>query len=149
MKIRLIATLGVVGLVAAVPSLPASAAKPKPPKPFTKSYSVTDMTPDPTGNTNSNEAMHCKGKLPMEAPIKVKVPGPGDVDVTTAVTGDWSLMITDANGDVLGGADVNPPASEEASVRLKKAQTIDVYACNMEGAPSAKVTVHYAYRAPR
>jgi len=145
-NVRLLATASLVGVVAAVPALPSHAATTKPPKPFTKTYTVTDRTPDPTGNLKSSESEHCMGKLPMEAPIKVKIPGPGNVDITTAVTGDWSLMITDASGGVLDGADVNPPASEAVSLRLKKAQTINVYDCNMEGAPTAKVTVRYVYR---
>lgn len=145
MRTRTLLTTVLVGVAGVGAAAPSQAAPPKP-KPFTTTYSVTDATPDPTGNTNATEDQHCQGKLPMEAPIKVKVPGPGDVDVTTAVTGDWALMVTNASGEILAGADVNPPESESTSVRLKKAQTINVYACNMEGAPTAKVTVHYAYR---
>jgi hypothetical protein len=145
-NVRPLAVAALVGLAGVVPALPSDAATAPRPKPFTKTYSVTDPTPDPTGNANSSEAEHCKGKLPMEAPIAVKIPGPGDVDITTKVTGDWSLMVTDAKGELLDGADVNPPDSEAVSLRLKKPQTIKIYDCNMEGAPQASVTVHYAYR---
>ena len=133
-------------LAAATSAALAAPAVAAPPKPFTQVVSYTDATPDPTGNTADTDSEHCKGLLPMEAPIKVKVPGPGDVDVTLAITGDWTLMITDAAGNVLGGADVNPPENESTSARLKKAQTINIYPCNLAGVPTAKVTIKYTYR---
>ena len=60
--------------------------------------------------------------------------------------GDWSLQIQDASGEVLSGADVNPPDYETAGVRLKKAATIIIAPCNMSGTPQAKVTYKYTYR---
>ncbi len=146
MRTQTLLATGAISALALGFAVPSVAKAPPKPKPFTTTYSVTDATPDPTGNTASTEAEHCKGKLPMEAPIAVKVPGPGDLDVSTAVTGDWTLMITDAKGEVLTGADVNPPESEATSARVKKAQTINVYACNLAGAPTAKVTVKYTFR---
>lgn len=118
-----------------------------PPKGFTKTVSFTDGTPDPSGNTADTEAEHCMGVLPQEKPIALKVPGPGMVDVTLAgFQGDWTLMITDAKGEVLSGADVNPPDYETAGVRLKKAATINILPCNLAGTPQADVTYKYTYR---
>jgi hypothetical protein len=118
-----------------------------PPKGFTKTVSYTDATPDPSGNAGSGNESHCSGKLPAEAGIAVKIPGPGTVDVTLGgFQGDWALQVKDASGEILGGDDVNPPAYESTSVRLKKAATITILPCNMEGTPSATVTYTYAYK---
>ncbi len=133
-----------VGVTAVGLAGPAMAA---PPKPFTQNVTFTDATPDPSGNTESGNENHCSGVLPQETPISVKVPGPGDVDVTlSGITGDWALQIQDAAGNVIGGDDVNPPGAEATSVRLKKAATIKVLPCNLAGAPTAKVEIKYSYR---
>ncbi len=135
---------GLAGITAIALAAPALAA---PPKPFTQTSTFTDATPDPSGNTESGNENHCSGLLPQETPISVKIPGPGDVDVTlSGVTGDWALQIQDAAGNVIGGTDVNPPEAEATSVRLKKAATIKVLPCNLAGAPTAKVTIAYTYR---
>lgn len=143
MRRTAVLTTAVAGLSALALAAPALAA---PPKPFTQTVSYTDATPDATGNTADSEAEHCKGLLPREAPITVSVPGPGDVDVSVKVTGDWTLMITNAAGDVLAGADVNPPENEATSVRVTKAQKIFIHPCNLAGVPTATVTYSYAYR---
>jgi hypothetical protein len=135
-------------LVVAVVAVPVGAsAQAAPPKGFTKTVDFTDATPDPSGNAESGNEMHCSGKLPQETPIAVKIPGPGIVDVTLGgFQGDWALQIQDAGGDVLAGDDQNPPAYETAEVRLKKAATINILPCNMEGTPQAKVTYKYTYK---
>ena len=119
-----------------------------PPKGFTKTVSFTDATPDPSGNANSGNENHCSGELPQEDPISVKVPGPGNVEVSIkGFQGDWSLQIKDAAGEVMTGADVNPPSEfETASVRLKKAATINILPCNLAGTPQAEVTYTYSYK---
>ena len=117
------------------------------PKGFTKTVDFTDATPDPSGNAESGNEMHCSGKLPQETPISVKLPGPGVVDVTLGgFQGDWALQIQDAAGGVLGGDDQNPPAYETAEVRVKKAATIKILPCNLEGTPQATVTYKYTYK---
>ncbi len=122
-------------------------AAPPPPKGFTKSVAYTDATPDPTGNTGATNADHCTGRLPQEAGITVKVPGPGDLDISIAgFTGDWALQIKDTKGNVLTGDDVNPPDFEATSVRLKKAATIIILPCNLAGTPNGKVTYKYSFR---
>jgi hypothetical protein len=124
-----------------------ASAQAAPPKSFTKTVQFTDATPDPTGNAESGNEMHCSGKLPREEGITVKIPGPGMVDVTLGgFQGDWSLQIQDASGEVIAGDDVNPPDYETAGVRLKKAATIIIAPCNMSGTPQADVTYKYTYR---
>lgn len=139
-------TLVALTTVAAAVSL-AATAQAAPPKGFTKTVSFTDATPDPTGYASGASETHCLGLLPMEAPIELKVPGPGMVDVElSGFQGDWSLMITDAAGEVLGGADVNPPEFEAATVRLKKPATIKIHPCNFAGTPQASVKITYKYK---
>jgi hypothetical protein len=143
MNSRLIA-----GVAAAVVALPlGAAAHAAPPKSFTKTVSFTDATPDPSGNAESGNENHCSGALPQEAPITVKIPGPGMLDVTLGgFQGDWSLQLRDASGEVIAGDDVNPPDYETAGVRLRKAQTVQILPCNMAGTPQATVTYKYTYR---
>jgi len=118
-----------------------------PPKGFSKTVAFTDATPDPSGNAASDEANHCRGKLPMEAPIALKIPGPGMVTVTLGgFQGDWTLMVTDAADETIAGADVNPPGYEEVEFRLKKAQTINLRGCNLAGTPNGTITYKYVYK---
>ncbi|MCA1720845.1 MAG: hypothetical protein LC779_07020 [Actinobacteria bacterium] len=85
--------------------------------------------------------------LPQEKPIEVKVPGPGTVDVQLGgFQGDWTLKLMDAKGELLSGADVNPPDYESAGTRLKKAGTVLVLPCNLAGTPQAKVTITYTFK---
>jgi hypothetical protein len=143
MKIR---TAVIAALVAGLSV--ASVADAAPPKNFKKTVSFTDATPDPTGNAASGNENHCSGQLPQEDPISVKVPGPGYLEVSIAgFQGDWSLQVKDKDGEVLGGADVNPPSEfESVSIRFKKAATVGILPCNMSGTPQAEVTYSYTYK---
>lgn len=126
----------------------ATVADAAPPKSFKKTVSFTDATPDPTGNAASGNENHCSGQLPQEDPITVKIPGPGTLEVSIGgFQGDWALQIKDASGEVLAGDDVNPPSDfESASVRFKKAATVGILPCNLEGTPQAEVTYSYTYK---
>jgi hypothetical protein len=126
----------------------ATIAEAAPPKNFKKTVSFTDATPDPSGNAASGNENHCSGQLPQEDPISVKIPGPGYLEVSIAgFQGDWSLQVKGADGEVLGGADVNPPSEFEAvSIRFKKAETVGILPCNMGGTPQAEVTYSYTYK---
>jgi len=140
-----LAAVGVAGVVPAV----AAPAKPKP-KPLKGTWSYTDTTPDPSGNTGSSNAMHCSGKLPA-GPADVnshtfKVSGTGTFTAISKVTGDWGIQLRDAKGNVITGDDVNPPASEAlAGVVLKKG-TYSLVLCNLEGAPTATASYSFKYR---
>ena len=137
----------VITVVAASLSV-ATVANAAPPKNFKKTVTFTDATPDPTGNAGSGNENHCSGQLPTEDPIQVKVPGPGYLEVSIAgFQGDWSLQVRDSSGEVLGGADVNPPSEfESISVRFKKAETVGILPCNLAGTPEAQVTYSYTYK---
>ena len=143
MRIR---TALLASLVVALPL--ATVAQAAPPKNFKKTVTFTDGTPDPSGNANSGNENHCSGKLPQEAPISVKVPGPGYLEVSIGgFQGDWSLQVKGADGEVLGGDDVNPPSEfESVSIRFKKGETVGILPCNMSGTPQAEVTYSYTYK---
>lgn len=141
-------TLALTAVLAAAGVALGTSAQAAPPKSFSKTVSFTDATPDPSGNAESGNQNHCSGQLPQEAPISVKIPGPGNVEVSIAgFQGDWALQIKDAAGEVIAGDDVNPPdAFESTSVRLKAAATISILPCNMAGSPQAQVKYSYTYK---
>ena len=146
MRIRtVLITAAAIGLTAGS-FAPAQAAKPKP---FSGSTAISDRTPDPTGNSASSEQEHCKGELPREKPVELKVANPGVVTVSiSGFQGDWTLMVTDPAGKLLGGADVNPPAFENAVITLKKPGTILMSGCNLAGTFDATLSWAYRYKKP-
>ncbi len=145
-RTRTLLLTGLLAVVAAGSLAPAQAATPKP---FTGSTPFHDATPDPTGNSAATDKEHCKGELPREKPVELKVKDPGVVTVSiSGYQGDWTLMITDPAGKLLGGADVNPPDFENAVVTLKKPGTILMYPCNLVGTFDATLSWAYRYKKP-
>jgi hypothetical protein len=140
-----LAAIGVAGVVPAV----AAPAKAKP-KPLKGTWSFTDTTPDPSGNAESSDSMHCRGKLPA-GPADVnthvlKVKRTGTFTVLSSVVGDWAMELDDAKGNIITGDDENPPSSEGiAGITLKKG-TYKVVMCNLEGAPTASADYTFKYR---
>ena len=142
MRIRTTVVAGAVVVAAAGALAPAQAG---PPKPFAKSVTFTDDTPDPTGYLLGSE--HCLGELPREKPVRVVVPAAGVVDIAiSGFTGEWSLLITEPSGKVVGSADADAPKTEATTLRLKKATTIDILPCNLFGTSEAKLTYSYRYK---
>lgn len=130
------------GTVAVAPLAPAQAG---PPKPFSKTVTFTDATPDPSAYLLGPE--HCQGRLPGESPVAVAIPGPGLVDIAiTGFTGEWSLMITNPAGDVIGTADADAPATEAMTLRVRKAGTINILPCNIAGTSEATLSYSYRYK---
>lgn len=116
------------------------------PKSFSKTVAFTDGTPDPTGNTGATNQDHCSGVLPKEKPIEVKIPGPGTIDISIeGFQGDWALQILQGS-EIIAGDDVNPPSYEATSLRVKKATTLSILPCNLEGTPQAMVKYSYTYK---
>jgi hypothetical protein len=134
---------GLLALTAAAGALaPAHAA---PPKPFSKTVTFVDSTPDPSAYFLGPE--HCLGQLPKEKPVQVALPGPGVVTIAiTGFTGEWSLLVTNPAGDVIGVADADAPATEKLTMRVRKAQRIDILPCNLAGTFEAQLTYSYAYK---
>lgn len=145
-----VATLSILALAAAgvTPAL-AVAGKAKP-KDLKGTWSFMDTTPDPSGNAQSSEAMHCEGKLPS-SPADVnsqtlKVKGKGTLTVTSHVVGDWAIQLKDAKGNLVTGDDINPPQSESLAGIVLKKGTYALILCNLEGAPTATADYTFKYR---
>ena len=116
-----------------------------PPASFSRTVTFTDATPDPTAFVLGPE--HCMGKLPAEAPVAVSIPGPGVVDIAiSGFSGEWSLMITNKDGDVIGTADTDAPATESTTLRIKRAGTINILPCNIAGSFEAQLKYGYKYK---
>ena len=129
-------------LLAASAFAPAAAA---PPKSFSRTVTFVDSTPDPSAYFLGPE--HCMGRLPAEQPVAVTIPGPGVVDVAiSGFTGEWSLMITDKNGDVIATADADAPATESTSFRIKRPGKINILPCNLAGTSEATLKYGYTYK---
>jgi len=114
---------------------PASAAR----EPNSGTVSVNDPTPDPTGGGIGDPPTGiCGGKLPAEkgSPVKLASAGKIKVDIS-GFQGDWGLAIRDSSGKFVAGDDVNPPAVEVVSTKIKKAGTYLLQACNLGGTPVA------------
>jgi hypothetical protein len=112
-------------------------------KPWSKTVSVTDPTPDPSGGAVAGSDI-CNGKVPAEAGTSVTIAAPGKLKADiTGFQGDWALAVRDKSGAFLTGDDENPPAMEALSFKVKKAGTYIVQACNLGGTPMA--SLHMAY----
>jgi hypothetical protein len=117
-----------------------------PPSSFSKTVTFVDSTPDPSAFFLGPE--HCMGRLPAEQPVAVSIPGPGLVDVAiSGFTGEWSLMITDKDGEVIATADADAPATESTTFRMRRAGRINILPCNLAG--TSEATLKYGYRYKR
>lgn len=135
-------------LVASVGVLAAGAdtvAQAAPPTSFSRTVTFVDDTPDPSAFFLGPE--HCMGRLPAEPPVPVNIPGPGTVDIAiSGFTGEWSLMVTDKDGELIGVADADAPATESLSLRLRRAGKINILPCNLFGTFEAQLSYHYKYK---
>ena len=139
---RSVLALTCLGLVAAGSLAPAQAA---PPKSFSKTVTFVDATPDPTAFFLGPE--HCQGRLPAEDPVVVDLPGPGKVDIAIAgFQGEWSLMVTNPNGSVIGVADADAPETESLTMKVKRAGKIHILPCNIAGTFEATLSYAYTYK---
>jgi hypothetical protein len=118
------------------------------PKPITKTVDYTDATPDPSGNAESGNAAHCNGVLPtQEKGITFAAPAAGSLKaVLSGFQGDWSMQIRDAKGKILGGDDVNPPAYESVTVKIKSKGSYVIFPCNLAGTPLATVKYTFTFK---
>lgn len=142
MQARHIVTALAVIAAGTVAVAPASAAKPKP---FKGSKTVTDNTADPTGTGTDGE--DCSSLLPTagtpaaDAPTNIKIPGSGKLKVNLENTGDWALEIRDPKGVIIGASDGGTPQDlEAATVKTKKSGNYAVFACNLGGLNTAKLS---------
>lgn len=135
----------------AVTVAPAAIAKPKPP--ITRSYTATAPVPDPTNAAPTSSYTVCPQVVPQSFSIETfKAPAAGKLAVkVTGIIGDWDLLImNDKKSEVgssgSGGYGTPVATSTEAStVKIKKAGTYYIVACNWAGAPTANVSYTFTY----
>jgi hypothetical protein len=118
---------------------PASAA---PPKGFSTTTTFVDDSPDPSAYFLGPE--HCLGQLPREEPVPVTLPAAGSLKISIeGFTGEWSLLVMGPKGEVLATADADAPATEELTMRVRKAGRVDILPCNLAGTFEAKLSYTY------
>jgi hypothetical protein len=106
------------------------------------SWTTSPTPPNPTGNNPAGSA-YCEptggiGRATME----LKIPGPGSLEFNLNNTLDWSADVRDkATGDNMGQSDGGSPQDKESvQVTFKKATTVILGACNLEGEPTVTAT---------
>jgi hypothetical protein len=140
-------------LVAVASAAPAATAAPK--KPITKTYAVTAPAPDPTNYADPVQpgysvcAMRVANSFNKTA---FKAPAAGKLKVElSGFTGDWDLLLLDPKGTELGAGGGNDvatpaaPATELATVKIKKAGSYSIVACNWAGGPTGTVKYTFTY----
>ena len=154
MKIRTALPVALVAVVAAGALAPALAAPPKKPKPIVEEYDVqgTPWVNPPTGPPCSDATMEGASRTSRT----FKAPAAGTLQVTvTAFRGDWDTSIQNEAGAVLAagsGSDTGDTTSiaadglEQATLKIKKATTLKVAACNFLGSPTAHVKYVFTYK---
>ena len=140
MRTRTAVVAGLVAVTAAGSLSPAFAGGPKP---FKGTWSAA-ATPDPTGDSPAG-SMKCDPVTPTgRATTTVKIPGPGVLTVALNNSLDWSGDLRDKSGDVLSDSDGGSPTDAESLfAKFKKATTVTIGACNLEGEPSINVTYSF------
>jgi hypothetical protein len=140
-------------LLAAAGSTHADAAKKKP-KPITKTYDVT-AAPLPMPASGANYCTdHTEGRQKHRETIKVTGPGTLIVEISNT-QGDWDSAVIDSKGNALmasSGTSTGDPnetntgdAVDTLKYKSKKAQTLNIDACNFAGGPKATVKYTYTY----
>jgi hypothetical protein len=134
----------------AVTAAPAATAKPKP---ITKTYTATAPVPDPSNASPSTPYSVCPQTVPQSFQIDTfKAPAPGKLQVVVSgIVGDWDLLVMNDKKSEVGasgsGGYGTPVATstESASVKVKKAGTFYIVACNWAGTPTATVKYTFTY----
>lgn len=145
MRLRPVLAVSTAALVVAGSFAPVLAAPPKPkPKPITESYEVGPLLPDPTPILGDV----CTPTLPTARDSRdIKIPAAGTLKVDIEFVGDWALGLRDSKGSQIASSDgATPETPESMLVKLKKAQTVTIDACNFAGAPTATVTYTFTYK---
>ncbi|HVF21122.1 MAG TPA: PPC domain-containing protein [Mycobacteriales bacterium] len=123
-----------------------------PPKPLTKTYTATAPLPDPTNQVTGAHQV-CEMAVPQSFHVeKFDAPAPGTLKVEiNGFVGDWDLLIQDPKGADVAAAiqtDTSTPAADDGdstSVKVKKAGSYKIIACNWVGGPSAKVKYTFTF----
>ena len=132
-----------VGVVAA----PTALAAPKK-KPVVVQYTATAGTPDPTNGVSSDYSV-CAQTVPGSFDSRpFKVPAAGRLKIElTGYQVDWDLLLMDAEKSEIAGSGSGGYMGglESVEVKMKKAQTVHVVACNWAGGPTGNVKITFTY----
>lgn len=137
MRTRLVlATIPVALLgVAVAPSLAA------PKKPIEKSYTASAPVP--------GAAVGCDGFVPGSAQLdEFKVPAAGTLKIDlTKFLGDWDLALLNGETELGESQNIQPldGDAENITVKLKKATTVTIIACNYNGGPTGEVALKFTF----
>lgn len=147
MKARhIVAAVAAVALASSVGVADAAPKKKPKPKPISGSKKITDATADPTASAPGSGA-GCDTlipQLPREAPVSIKIPGPGKLQVSIDNKLDWAIEILDSKGRVIASADGDmPDVMESTTAKTKTAGTYKMLACNLGGEP--EVTMKWTW----
>lgn len=122
-------------------------------KPITKKWTATAPVPDPTNASPQSAYSVCAQTVPGSFHIETfKAPAAGKLVVQiTGFQADWDLLIMDAKKREVGasgnggyGTPVDP-STEKATIKIKKAGTFSIVACNWAGSPTAEGTYTFTF----
>jgi len=132
------ATATLIVLAAAVAAAPTALAAPKP---ITKTYTATAPVPDPTNVAGGYSvcAQNIPGSFHTE---EFKAPGAGTLKVELKnYQIDWDLLLMNEKRAEIGASGSGGVGAPEiAQIKLKKAGTVFIVACNWSGGPTGVVT---------
>jgi hypothetical protein len=141
-------------LVVAGGALAPAFAAPAKPKPITDEYDVrgTPYVLPPTGPACSDPLSEGISRTTRT----IKPTGAGTLVVkVTGFAGDWDTSVQNDKGAVLGtGAGTSTgetsgltaDGTEELTLKIKKAQTLNISVCNFAGGPAAHVKYVFTYK---
>ena len=123
------------------------------PKPITKSYTATAPVPDPTNASPQSPYTVCPQVVPQSFHTETfKAPAAGKLAVKlTGIVGDWDLLVMNekkAEAGSSGNGGYGTPvatSTEAATIKIKKAGTYYIVACNWAGAPTANVSYTFTF----
>lgn len=145
-RTALAASLTAVVALGALSPAVAAPAKPKPkPKPIVMTYDAT-ATPDATTTLPEPVERSCDPVTPTARHrTAFKVPAAGTLKVELDNTLDWAVAVRQG-GKLLASADgETPEVKETVVVKLRKAGTVDLDACNFAGEPVVPVKVTFTF----
>jgi hypothetical protein len=111
-----------------------------PKKPIEKTYAAS--APVPGGYVT------CDGSVPMAAQLdEFKVPAAGTLKIElTDFVGDWDLYLYSGGTELASSFQIQPLSEGELiSHKFKKATTVQISACNMNGGPDGTVKLKFTY----
>jgi hypothetical protein len=142
--------LATAGVALATVAVTSDAAPRAPRKPITKTYTATAPAPDPTNWVEANYSV-CNQMVPNsfhKEPFKAPEAGSLQLEMS-GYQGDWDLLVLNSKNSEAGHAgssDLGVP--EKTTIKIKKAESFTIVACNWAGGPTATVKYTFTYAKP-